>query len=68
MANLHPTLRLCGCGFIGDKKEFYDHLDIEGKKARFFRTPGREFWLVHGERILLENDPRVEKHFMEGSE
>jgi hypothetical protein len=62
MANLHPTLKLCGCGFIGTKKEFLDHIEIQEKMAKFLRVSSRQFWETHGERVLNEGDPRADEY------
>jgi hypothetical protein len=65
MSKLHPTLKLCHCGFIGTRNDFYDHMKIKERMHLFFGGTLKEHYANHGERVLDEDDPRAEKYLNE---
>jgi len=51
---LHPTLKACGCGFVGTKTEFMNHMEAKERLAIFMRQTD-QFWKEHGEIPLNED-------------
>jgi hypothetical protein len=52
---LHPTLKACACGFIGTRSQLYNHL-----RCPQLGATAREFFTLHGEVPLNEDDPRLD--------
>lgn len=55
----HPSLKACGCGFIGSKTGLYNHIDHELTRSKERGEPSKDFWLLHGEVPLNVDDPRI---------
>jgi hypothetical protein len=53
--HLHPTMKKCGCGFIGNKTQFYDHL-MDERMVYKFEDRLVEFYERHGEVPLNEDE------------
>jgi hypothetical protein len=47
---MHPTLKACACGFVGNKYELEKHFAGESTSGQ---SP-REFWTQHGEIPFYE--------------
>lgn len=52
---LHPTLKKCKCGLIGNKNTFYNHMDQMAEVI----ADAKEFWAQHGEVPLNTSDPSI---------
>lgn len=49
---LHPTLKKCACGFIGNKAQFNNHYDEWNRKY----SNKKDFFAVHGEVPINEDE------------
>lgn len=59
ISKLHPTLKLCKCGFIGNRSRFYAHMDNARRLLACHGDRLRELYVCHGELPLNEDDPRA---------
>lgn len=56
---LHPTLKLCKCGYISDRNSLYRHLDQVRSHYTRCGMSADEFWADHGELPLNDDDERL---------
>ncbi len=59
---LHPTLRACKCGFVGNRNDLYDHMKIAERLHLFTGGTLKEHFMKHGESVLNEGDPRIDEY------
>lgn len=53
---LHPTLKKCGCGFIGNKGQFYEHMDNASQGIHSHVELATKFYKEHGEVPINEDE------------
>jgi hypothetical protein len=61
---LHPTLKICRCGFIGTSSAFHNHMEVQERELvhRTGRMSICAFFERHGESLLYEDDERLKNH------
>ena len=57
---LHPTLKACKCGYIGNKQSLYKHFEhVRTQLQSHYPSQEDQFYFQHGESILNVDDPRL---------
>ncbi len=66
--SLHPTLKKCHCGDIGNKHWFLTHMAAMLKLSEYMHDP-KKFWSEHGEVPLNEDEGNEwqNKKWLEGT-
>lgn len=66
---LHPTLKKCGCGFIGTKQQYQKHFDSELSATKKLGWSLKAFYQLHGEVPInqTEGDDWMNAKWLEGT-